>query len=109
MISDDDIEKALDYMRDSAEDCAKWRAEKVYLTELRKVVKANLMKGSTEPSAVGREQYAYSHPDYLLHLEAMKHAVYLDEKHQGLVAAAGAKIDAWRTQQSNQRSMGKLQ
>ena len=108
MISDDDIEKALDYMRDSAKDCAKWRAEKVYLTEFRKCIKADLMKQSNEPSAVSREQYAYSHEDYKRHLESMKHAVYLDEKHRALVSAAGAKIDAWRSQQANQRTMGKI-
>lgn len=108
-ITDNEIEKALDYMRDNADDCAKWKAERVYVTEYRKTVKAELMKESNAKTAVDREEFAYSHDRYKEHLEAIKEAVYQDEKHRFLVLAAQAKIDAWRTQQSNQRAMGRIE
>lgn len=108
MIEDEEIEKALDYLRDSSETCAKWTAEKVYLTEYRKVQKAELMKQSNASTAVEREQYAYSHVTYKEMLDTMKEAVYLERKHHFLREAATAKIDAWRTEQSNHRAMGRI-
>ena len=103
MIPDSDVEKALDYMRDAAEPCAKWKAERVYLTEYRKTLKAELMGQSNASTAVEREQFAYSHDHYKTHLLGMKQAVHNDEKHRYLVKAAAAKVDAWRTQQSNRQ------
>ena len=110
MITEAEIEKALDYLRDNADECAKWKAERVYVTEYRKTVKAELMNDAAETArtAVEREQYAYSSMRYKEHLEAIKEAVYRDEKHRFLMLAAQAKIDAWRTEQSNQRAMGKI-
>lgn len=106
MITDDDIEKALDYMRDHAEDCAKWKAERVYVTEYRKTLKAELMRQSNGKTAADREEFAYSHEDYKNHLEAIKEAVYQDEKHRFMILAAQAKIEAWRTEMANQRALG---
>jgi len=108
MITDDEIERALDYMRDNADDCARWKAERVYVTEYRKTIKAELMKESNAKTAVDREEYAYAHDRYKEHLEAIKQAVYQDEKHRFLVLAAQAKIDAWRTMNANQRIMTKI-
>lgn len=108
MITEDDIEKALDYMRDNSDICAKWKAERIYVTEYRKTLKAELMRQSNAKTAAEREEFAYSHADYKKHLEAIKEAVYQDEKHRFLILAAQAKIDAWRTEQSNQRAMGSI-
>ena len=44
-----------------------------------------------------QEREAYIHPDYLAHLEAIKEAVYEDEKLRFLIDAAKAKISAWQT------------
>ncbi len=108
MITDAEVEKALDYLRDSAEPCAKWRSEKVYLTEFRKVKKAELMKASNAQHANEREQHAYAHPEYLEILGALKTAVFNEARDGFLRDAAEAKIEAWRTQQSNQRAMGRV-
>ena len=43
-ITDDEIDKALDYLRDNARDAAQARADRVYVEEYRKVIKAQLMK-----------------------------------------------------------------
>ena len=43
-ISEDDVQKAVDWLRDNAEACAKARATRIYLEEYRKSIKALLMK-----------------------------------------------------------------
>jgi vacuolar-type H+-ATPase subunit E/Vma4 len=103
-ITDDEIDKALDYLRDNARDAAQAKANRVYLEEYRKVLKAQLMKEHGKLSAVLQEREAYSDPRYSDHLEAIRQAVEIDEGHRFLRAAADAKIEAWRTQSSNTRA-----
>jgi hypothetical protein len=103
-ITDDEIDKALDYLRDNARDAAQAKANRVYVEEYRKVVKAQLMKEHASMSAVLQEREAYSDPRYAQHLDAIKQAVEIDEGHRFLRAAADAKIEAWRTQSSNTRA-----
>ena len=103
-ITDEEIDKALDYLRDNARDAAQAKANRVYVEEYRKVVKAKLMKEHGAMSAVLQEREAYSDPRYEQHLDAIKEAVEIDEGHRFLRAAADAKIEAWRTQSSNSRA-----
>lgn len=108
MISDTDIEKALDYLRDSMEVAAQAKADKVYMTEYRKVKKAELMGLSNDAAINAQERFAYAHADYKEFLLGLKEAIYQDAKHDFLREAANAKIEAWRTQQANERTMGKI-
>lgn len=103
-ITDDEIDKALDYLRDNAMDAAQARADRIYVEEYRKVIKAQIMKEHGDKSAVIQEREAYVDPRYVAHLEAIKEAVLEDEGHRFLRAAADAKIEAWRTQSSNTRA-----
>lgn len=103
-ITDEEIDKALDYLRDNARDAAQAKADRVYVEEYRKVLKAQLMKEHSTLSAVLQEREAYSDPRYAAHLEAIKEAVREDEHHRFMRAAADAKIEAWRTQSSNTRA-----
>ena len=107
-ISDDEIDRALDYLRDNAEKAALARANRIYLEEYRKSKKAMLMKESKVEAISAQERDAYAHPEYLEFLEGLRTAVFEDEKHRFLLQAASAKIDAWRTEQSTQRAMGKI-
>lgn len=104
VITDDEIDKALDYLRDNARDAAQARADRIYVEEYRKVIKAQLMKEHGDKSAVLQEREAYADPRYVTHLEAIKQAVLEDEGHRFMRAAADAKIEAWRTQSSNSRA-----
>lgn len=104
-ITDDDIEKALDYLRDNAAEAAKARAERLYVVEYRKVIKAQIMQEHNGKSAAIQERDAYADPRYLRHLDAIREAVEIDEKHQFLRAGAAAKIEAWRSMSANHRSM----
>lgn len=103
MISDAEIEKALDYLRDNANTAAQAAANHVYMVEYRKSLKAMLRSESDGGTEGAKDDYAYSHEKYLAHLEALKTAVFNHEKHRFLMKAADAKIDAWRTACANQR------
>lgn len=109
MITDAEIQKALDYLRDNADSAAQARANRVYMDEYRKSLKAILKKRSSASSNAAQEDDAYAAPEYLEHLDALRGAVEADEKHRFLLQAAAAKIDAWRTQVSFQKAMGRLE
>lgn len=104
-ISEDEIDRALDYLRDNANVAAQARANRVYAEEYRKTVKAQIMKEHDALPISAQERNAYADPRYVAHLEAIKEAVFADEKHRFLLAAAQAKCDAWRTQQATERAM----
>lgn len=104
-ISEDEIDRALDYLRDNADAAAHARAQRIYVEEYRKTVKAQLMKEHDGKSAVIQEREAYADDRYVQHLEAIKEAVFADERMRFLKEAAQAKIEAWRTQSSNERAM----
>lgn len=104
-IDDDDIQRALDYLRDNAEESAMARAERIYVEEYRKTLKAQLMREHGDKSAVVQEREAYADKRYVEYLDAIRDAVMRDEKHRFLREAALAKIEAWRSQSANYRAM----
>jgi hypothetical protein len=104
-ISDEDVEKALDYLRDDADASAKAKAERIYVEEYLRVIKAQVMKEYPDLSVAAQEREAYSDERYLRHLDAIREAVELDEKHRFLREGARAKIEAFQTLSANYRSM----
>lgn len=104
-ITEVEIERALDYLRDNADKSAQARAERIYVEEYRKTVKARLMKEHGDKPLGVQEREAYADPRYVAHLEAIKQAVFDDERHRFMREAAGAKIEAWRSQSANYRAM----
>ena len=103
-ISDEEIEKALDYLRDNASLAAKAKAERFYVIEYRKVIKSQIMQEHNSDSAVIQQRHAYADPRYLQHLEAIREAIKIDEQCQFLRSAAEAKINAWQTMSANERA-----
>lgn len=99
--------KALDFIRDNAEACAKAKAMVVYMTELRKTIKAQLMASSSEKTESAKETFAYSHPTYKQHLLALQAAVEESERWRWLMIAAEAKIEVWRSLESTARAEGR--
>jgi 16S rRNA G966 N2-methylase RsmD len=108
VIDDDDIEKAVDYLRDNATKAAKAKAERIYMEEYRKVVKSQIMRENDNKAIGAQEATAYADPRYTQHLVVMKEAIEKDEYHRWMLMAAEAKIEAWRTQQANNRALGKI-
>jgi hypothetical protein len=108
LISDDDIEKAVDYLRDNGPKAAKAKAERIYMEEYRKVVKAQIMREHDDKALGAQEAIAYADPRYAQHLKTMKDAIEADEYHRWMLTAAEAKIEAWRTQQANTRALERV-
>lgn len=104
MISDEQVERALDYLRTNASKAAKAKAERIYMIEYRKVVKSNVMKQFINLPLAAQEREAYDSKEYREQLEAMKAAIEADEYHSWGLVAAQATLDAWRTQNANRRS-----
>lgn len=96
--------KAVDYILTNAPKHAAAKANRVYLEEFRKSKKAMLMNASTEKSAVAREQFAYSHAEYIALLEGLKAAIEIEETLRWVMVAAQARVEIWRTQSANNRN-----
>lgn len=104
-LTESEVDKAVEFLRDSADSSAKYRAERLYVEEYRKSLKAILMKQFGDLPISAQEREAYSHKDYIAHLKAIKIAVEKDERQRFLRAGAEAKIQAWQTKSANLRSI----
>ena len=73
-----DPNKAVDYLIEHSRQYAQAKADRVHLEHFRKSKKALLMNECTEKAVTAREQYAYSHPDYIALLEGLREAVRVE-------------------------------
>lgn len=103
-----DPNKAVDYIIKMAPQFAKAKAERVYLEEYRKSLKAILMSQSGSQSLGAQERDAYAHEDYLELLEGLKVAVEAEETLRWKLTAAQARIDVWRSREASNRTIDKL-
>lgn len=108
MITDEMAEKAVDYLRASAVDAAQARANRIYLEQWIKTVKAQEQQKSLADGVGASEVKALTSGAYIAALQALKEAVDADEKHRFLREAASAKIEAWRTMQANERAASRV-
>lgn len=97
------VEKALNFIRDIAKEFAEAKAERVYIEQFRKSKKAILSKQYEGGTINDKDNYAYSHKDYLSLLEGLKAAVEKEERLKYQIIAAQLKVEVWRTQQANSR------
>ena len=105
IVTDEDVEKALEFLRDNATYAAKCRAERIYCEEYRKTIKAEIMGVYNHLPISAQERQAYSSDKYINHLQVLKLAIEKDEKQRFLMKAQEAVIEAWRTQNANMRAM----
>jgi hypothetical protein len=108
VISEQDIDRALNYLRDNAEKDAQARAERLYMEQYLKTVLAQEQAKVGASSVAASEMGARVSEAYLGALGGYKQAIYEDEKRRFLRAAAETKIEAWRTMSSNERAQGKI-
>jgi hypothetical protein len=98
LIPDSAVEAAFDWLEDNNGKCAGLRAQRLYLEEYRKVLKARIMREQDADMAVNAaEREAYASKRYEEHLEGWKIAVELDEEMQYRRETNLAKISAWQT------------
>jgi hypothetical protein len=95
--------KAIQYLIDTAPLYAKAKADRMYLEEYRKSIKAQLMSRAGTEVLGKQETFAYAHEDYIQILEGIKQAVEKEEKYRWLMTAAQARVEVWRTEQYSAR------
>ena len=106
-----DPNAAVDYIIAKSAEYAQAKANRIYVEEYRKTMKAELCK---EALAAGfeavnaQEREAYSHPDYKTHLNAIKAAVEAEEKLRWMLVAAEARISVWRSLEASNRLQDKV-
>ena len=103
MITEKQVEKALEHMRTQADTLGKAKAERIYLDQYRKSKKAILFSECEEGTIAAKENYAYAHPDYLEVLDGLKAAVLEEETLRWKMVAAEAYVEVWRSQEASNR------
>ena len=108
MISDEMVEQALDYLRDSAKQAAVARAQSRTLEKYLGVVEAQQKALHGSKSNVAAQDVARASPEYKAALDGWEEAVRRDGEYTMLREAASSRIEAWRTMCSNARAEGKI-
>lgn len=106
-----DPNEAVDYMIAKSGEYAQAKANRIYVEEYRKTLKAELCKRAMEAgyeAVNAQEREAYSHPDYKAHLTAIKQAVEAEEKLRWMLIAAEARISVWRSMEASNRMIEKV-
>jgi len=104
MITDEQVEAALDYLRESAKPAAVARAQARTLEKFLGVVEAQQKAKATGRSNAAAQDEARASPEYREALTAWEEAVRRDAEYTMLREAASSRIEAWRTQSSNMRA-----
>ena len=97
--------EAINFMIKNAQAYAKAKADVTYLDKFRKSKKAILFANAIGNTVADKENYAYSHPDYLAVLDGLKEAVEEAERLRWMLVAAQARIDVWRSQEASNRNI----
>lgn len=108
MITDEQVESALDYLRDSARTASVARAQAKTLEKYLGVVEAQQKAASRGASNAAAQDLARASPEYKQALDAWEEAVRRDGEFTMLREAASSRIEAWRTMCSNARAEGKV-
>jgi len=106
-----DPNQAIDYIIAKSGEYAQARANRIYMEELRKTLKAELCKTALHhgfEAVNAQEREAYSDPNYRAHLLAIKQAVEAEEKLRWMLIAAQARIDVWRSIEASNRVQDKV-
>lgn len=102
-----DPHEAVDYIYRNAPEYAKAKGELAYLEAYKSSLKAILMKKSGENTAAAQEREAYAHEDYQTLCRGLGEATEKVELLKWRMTSAQMRLDAWRTESSNNRQMDK--
>jgi hypothetical protein len=100
-----DPQVSLEALHSNGPKLAVAKAERVYMEEYRKSLKALLMKASQHSSAAMQERDAYADEGYLLHLKGLREAVEKEEALRWKMVTAQAAVEVWRSQEASNRTM----
>jgi hypothetical protein len=105
-----DPQAAVDFMIAKSKSYAQAEANKIYMEELRKTIKAEQMieaETMGHKTAAMQEREAYASDTYKTHLRALQAAVEAREELRWMLIAAQARIECWRTQEASNRGIVK--
>jgi hypothetical protein len=105
LVSDADVEKALDFLRDNAGAIGEARAAMIRTDGMLKHIKALEMKRHNELPVSAQDREAVASAAYLDALMKAAVAAGEYEKMKSLREAAAAKIEVWRSASANYRAM----
>lgn len=107
LITEDHVHAAFNWLEEHADSAAKAKADRILAEHNVKRVKASVWK-QADGSNGHRDATADAAELTQEAVEKLAHAVHQDEWHRTHRAKAEAIIEAWRTEQSNFRAMGKV-
>ena len=105
MVTEDEVNKTLEWLVSHADKAAEARAHRQYLEDFSRPLKAEIMGEHIDEPVNAQERHAYADPRYKTHLDGLRVAIKEDERYRWLKDAALAKLDCWRTQQANLRGV----
>ena len=103
-----DPQRAVDFLIEHSRQYAQAKADRVHLEHFRKSKKALLMNECQEKAVTAREQFAYSHPEYVALLEGMREAVRVEEALRWRLTAAQLRVEVWRSENANNRNQDRV-
>ena len=105
MITEDDVNRALEWLVSSADKAAEARANRQYLEDFSRTIKAEIMSEHMDEPVNAQKRHAYADARYKTHLEGLRVAIKEDERFRWLKESALARIDVWRTIQASLRGI----
>ena len=105
IVEDDDLSKALDWLRDSARDMGAAKERLVNAGNMVKHVEALEFRRSDEKSAEARKAEARTSDKWLEAVTEEAKATGAYEMMRALREAAALKIETWRSEQANYRAL----
>lgn len=97
--------ESLNALHEAGQLYAQAKAERIYVEEFRKTLKAKLMKSCGESAIGAQEREAYAHQDYADHLQALREAVEQEERLRWRLITAQAAVEVWRSTEASNRVM----
>ena len=101
--------KAIEYIQRNAGTYAQAKANRIYIENYLKTVKARLMGNSDEKAIGAKEMDAYSSSIYVEQLDGLKAAIEVEETLRYMLEAAKLKVEIWKVQEYTRRTEMKMQ
>ena len=97
--------KCLEFIQANAGKLAKAKAERIYIEESLRSTKSLQMQQHAGLPVSAQEREAYASGEYRTALEGLRAAVEAEESRRGMMVAAQAKGEVWRTMSANDRRL----
>lgn len=105
LVTDDDVEKALDWLRDNAADIGEAKKMAIKSEHMLKHIKALVMKHHADLPVSAQEREALASDRYAQAMDVAAEAAGTFERMKSLREAAALKIEVWRSMGANYRAM----